>query len=91
MNKYSVVKKPADILQETARKAKVLRKRLGYSQKELAERSDVSLGSIRRFEQSGQISFESLLKIALILNRLTDFESVFTILVNQERVERLFE
>ena len=53
-----------------------LRKDKGYSQKELAERCGVSLASIKRFEQSGQISLESLLKIAHLLGKLNDFESI---------------
>jgi hypothetical protein len=34
------------------------------------------LGSLKRFEQTGQISFESLLKIALVLDCLKDFENI---------------
>lgn len=44
-----------------------LRKRKKISQKELAARSGVSLGSVKRFEQSGEISLQSLSKIAIAL------------------------
>ena len=37
----------------------------------------MSLGSVKRFEQSGEISLASLLKIALVLDRLGDFEGLF--------------
>lgn len=37
----------------------------------------MSLGSIKRFERTGQISLESLLKLALVLNSLDSFNSVF--------------
>jgi len=55
---------------------KARRKELKLTQKELSEKSNVSLGSIKRFEQSGQISLDSLLKVALILECLEDFEKV---------------
>jgi hypothetical protein len=38
----------------------------------------VSLGSIKRFEKTGEISLKSLLNIALVLRRLEDFENVFS-------------
>ena len=65
-----------DIMQELKDKFKVQRKSLGYTQQELATRSGVSLGSLKRFESSGQISLESLLKLAFILECLGDFEKV---------------
>jgi len=57
-------------------KFKKQRKLLKITQQELAIKSGVSLGSIKRFEQSGQISLESLLKIAFVLDCLEDFEKV---------------
>jgi len=89
-NPYSLSKTPYDILLQTAAQHKKLRKKHGYSQAELAERSGVSLGSLKRFEQSGQISFESLLKLAHVLGRLEDFESVFKIDTSLEEAEKLF-
>ena len=75
-------KTPKDITKELRAKFKARRKRLNYTQDELSSRSGVSLGSLKRFEQSGQINFESLLKLALILECLEDFTSVC-----EERVE----
>ena len=69
-------KTPYEIMQDLKTKSKQQRKRLGCTQQELSIRSDVSLGSLKRFEQSGQISFESLLKIALVLDCLKDFENL---------------
>ena len=69
-------KAPNDIMQELLAKFKERRKSLGYTQTELATRSGVSLGSLKRFEGSGQISLESLLKLALVLECLEDFEEV---------------
>ena len=61
MSKYSINKVPTDILKETALKLKQLRKQKKWSQAELANKSGVSLGSLKRFESIGQISFSSLL------------------------------
>jgi len=69
-------KTPIDIIQELQTKFKERRKSLGYTQTELATRSGVSLGSLKRFEGSGQISLESLLKLALVLECLGDFSDV---------------
>jgi len=69
-------KTPTDIMQELQTKFKERRKSLGYTQTELATRSGVSLGSLKRFEGSGQISLESLLKLALVLECLGNFSAV---------------
>ena len=91
MNKYSVDKLPRDIRIEIAHKHKKLRKQRGLSQIELAERSGVSLGSLKRFETKGQVSLESLLKLVFILGRLSDFESVLKPDKNLKHIEKLFD
>ncbi len=88
--KFSIEKLPSDLLLEIAEKHKLLRKHAGYSQSELAERSGVSLGSIKRFEQTGLISLESLLQLAAVLDRLADFDAVFNPSQDLSRIERLF-
>jgi predicted transcriptional regulator len=45
MNPFSLSKIPSDYLELLPQRLKVLRKKAGYSQKELADRSNVSLGS----------------------------------------------
>jgi transcriptional regulator with XRE-family HTH domain len=64
------------MLKEISKRFKTRRKALKLTQKELSQKSGVSLGSIKRFEQSGQIAFEFLLKLALVLECLEDFEGV---------------
>lgn len=88
--KFGITKKPSDIMQEIALRHKQIRKESGLSQAELAERSGVSLGSLKRFESSGQISLESLLKLAQILNRLSDFETILKQDADLKRIEKLF-
>lgn len=72
------LKTPKEIRQEIAAKVKEHRLALNISQKELAERSGVSLGSIKRFESSALVSLASLLEISLVLGRLGDFDGLFS-------------
>jgi len=67
---------PFEMMDIIKTKFRQRRKTLGYTQIELSERSGVSLGSLKRFESSGQIAFESLLKLALVLECLGDFSAV---------------
>jgi transcriptional regulator with XRE-family HTH domain len=90
MVNFTINKKPYDFLQEIALRHKALRKQAGFSQSELAKRSGVSLGSIKRFEREGQISLESLLKLTDVLNRLNDFEAILQPLENLDAIEKLF-
>jgi len=90
MTKFGVEKTPFDILKDLAEKYKVLRKQAGLTQSELAKRSGVSLGSIKRFEHTGQISLESLLKSVQILNRIGDFELILDSNNNLKQIDKLF-
>ena len=69
---------PTAVQEELKAKFKAKRKELKITQNQLAIKSDVSLGSIKRFERSGQISLESFLKIAFILECLDDFKEICT-------------
>ena len=90
MLQFGILKNPSDVLKDIALKHKKLRKKVGFSQQEMAIRSGISLGSLKRFETSGQISFESLLKLAHILDRIEDFDGVFTVEDSIENIEKLF-
>ena len=90
MPKYGTDKKPFDFLEEIALRHKVLRKQAGFSQSELAKRSGVSLGSLKRFETTGQISLDSLLKLVHVLNRLNDFDLILKPIENLAAIEKLF-
>ena len=54
------------------------RRRKKITQKELATRSGVSLGSIKRFEQSGEISLQALTKITIVLGVDNEIEALFS-------------
>lgn len=90
MGKYSINKLPSEVLKDTALKYRYLRKRAKLSQTEIAERSGVSYGSIKRFERTGQISLESFLKLLHILNRLDDFDTILQPGEDLKIVEELF-
>ena len=71
-------KTPNDIAKELVEKIKQHRKKLKISQTQLAAKSGVSLGSIKRFESKYEISLNSFIKILIALNLERDLENLFT-------------
>lgn len=65
------------IADEIAQRVQKRRKERHFSQSELASRSGVSFASYKRFEQKHEISFDSLIKIAIALNMEKDFDALF--------------
>lgn len=76
-NYYFLTKTPREIDQLIASRIRSIRKRRKISQKRLSEKSGVSLGSVKRFEQSGEISLISLTKIAIALEIEGELEDLF--------------
>ena len=70
-------KTPNDIAKELVGKIKQHRKKLKISQAQLATKSGVSLGSIKRFESKYEISLNSFIKILIALNLEHDLENLF--------------
>lgn len=68
---------PAEMLKAIAARAREKRLALNLSQQTLALKSGVSHGVLKKFERSGKISLESLLKLALALGALSEFEQLF--------------
>ena len=66
-----------DIKQRLSQRIRTRRREGKISQAELAGKSGVSLGSIKRFENLGEISLTSLLRIAVVLGYETDFDKLF--------------
>lgn len=78
MNTFNFMQKtPREIDKLIAERIRNIRKRRKISQKKLSEKSGVSLGSVKRFEQSGEISFISLTKIAIALELDSELEHLF--------------
>ena len=82
MNKYDItdfikVTTIGSTLSDLVLRIKQRKKEMKLTQKDLARVSGVTYASIRRFEETGDISLASLLKIANALNRLDDFSYLF--------------
>ncbi len=71
------MKTPQDIRHELAERAKRRRLALNLTQEGLARRAGVSAGTIKRFEKTGHISIDSLLRMGLALNATDEFDGVF--------------
>ena len=78
-NVFAMLAVPQDVMRECAQRARELRISRSITQKELAERVGVAEGTIKRFEREGEVQFRTLLGIALVLGRLSDFADVFKI------------
>ena len=77
-NQFLNQKTPNEIAKSLAEKIKAHRKKLKISQEVLAQKSGVSLGSIKRFETKYEISLQSFIKIAIALDIDNDLKSLFT-------------
>jgi transcriptional regulator with XRE-family HTH domain len=66
-----------ELLERVAQAARELRLSQNLTQLGLGQRSGVALATIKKFERTGQISLESLLKIAIALGSSASFESLF--------------
>ena len=70
-------KTPREINKSIAERLRSIRRRRKISQKRLSEKSGVSLGSVKRFENSGEISLILLTKIAAALELEGELERLF--------------
>ena len=77
-NQFLHQKTPNEIAKSLADKIKERRKKLKISQEVLAQKSGVSLGSIKRFETKYEIALQSFIKIAIALDLDKDIETLFT-------------
>lgn len=70
---------PADICRSVAVRARAARLAANLSQEGLAERSGVSLGTLKRFEHTGAASLDVVVRIALALRLESGFEGLFVL------------
>ena len=68
---------PTALSKKISTRAKQLRLTMNLTQTMMAQQSGVSLGSVKRFEHTGEISLRSLLHIALVLNATDTFKELF--------------
>lgn len=67
-----------ELNQKLADRVRNIRRRRSISQRKLSDISGVSYGSIKRFEQTGQISLLSLTRIAMALDIAGELRNLFT-------------
>ena len=72
---HPALETPEDVRRKLADRLRALRLARGWKQATLAQRSGVSLGSLRRFEDTGEVSLKNLLALAFALSRLDDFSA----------------
>ena len=77
MNNYNFLRSPDEVNKQIAKRMRERRKEKHLSQEQFSKRSNVSLGSLKRFEQTGEISLSSLVKIAFALGCEDDFDNLF--------------
>ena len=73
-----------------AKRIRGIRKRRRLTQQDLSERSGVSLGTLKRFETTGQISLLSLTKLAISLGCENEIRSLFDNVV-YESIEEVID
>ncbi len=78
-----------DIIDHLISKEKELRKKMNLTQKELAEKADVSIYSIKQFETKGIIPLYTFLLIAEALDWIDDFAMLFSRLAIIRKRHRL--
>ncbi|MBP6370418.1 MAG: helix-turn-helix transcriptional regulator [Paludibacteraceae bacterium] len=78
-------KSVSEICVDIAQKVKQRRLELNLTQKGLALRADVNIETYRKFERIGEISLVNLVKIAIALNAVDDFASLFS----QQKYQRI--
>lgn len=89
MNFY-IENTPVAVLDVMKNRFKSIRKSLKISQTELAQRSGVSFGSIKRFETTGHISMDSFLKLLHVLDKLDEMNKILQPGEDLRKLNKLF-
>lgn len=76
-----------EVCLDIARRVKQRRLELNLTQAGLASRADVNVETYRKFERTGKISLENLVKIGFVFDAIDDFEQLFL----QEQFQNLDE
>lgn len=71
------MKTPKELSMTVAANLRAKRKAKKLTMKQLAEMSGVSYGSLKRFENTGEIAFVSLLKLAIVMDCTEAVEQLF--------------
>ena len=73
----SFLNSPGDVLTDVAKRARALRLQANLTQEGLAVRAGMSAASLKRFERTGLIAFDALVRIAYVLNAEKEFSALF--------------
>jgi HTH-type transcriptional regulator/antitoxin HipB len=68
---------PAAIANRLAGRLRDRRLRLGWTRRELADRSGIPEPTIRKFEDTGHLALERLIQLAIVLGAGGEFEDLF--------------
>jgi transcriptional regulator with XRE-family HTH domain len=68
---------PADVARAVAERARARRLALGLTQEQVAERVGIGLSSLRRFEGTGRIAFDALVRLAFVLEAVEELGGLF--------------
>lgn len=69
---------PSETADLLAKRVKQIRLERGWTHEEIARRAGVAIATYRRFERTGNISLERLLKLAMVLDALPAFAELFS-------------
>jgi transcriptional regulator with XRE-family HTH domain len=68
---------PRELVSQVGARAKALRLAQGIRQEDLARSAGVSVATLKRFEATGQATFEVVTRIAVALRAEPDFNQLF--------------
>ncbi|MCI8799744.1 MAG: helix-turn-helix transcriptional regulator [Lachnospiraceae bacterium] len=75
LNQFKIT--PKEISGSIVKNVRARRKEAHLTQEQLSRKSGVSLGSVKRFERTGEISLASLIRISVVLDCQEDFLQLF--------------
>jgi transcriptional regulator with XRE-family HTH domain len=78
MEKLMVFETTNEIIKDVAKRFKKIRKSKNITQLQLSKSSNVSYGTIKRFETTGEISLNSLTKLCVALDMVDYIQDLFT-------------
>lgn len=73
------LKAPTEYASEIAARAKTYRLAANLTQEELADRAGLTTITLRRFENTGNGSLETVIRIAMALNKQAEIEALFEV------------
>ena len=68
---------PSETAELLAKRVKQIRLERGWTHEEIARRAGLAIATYRRFERTGSISLDRLLRVAMVLDALPAFAGLF--------------